>query len=79
LLWSAILTKALATLFVVFPLGLIAPISWSAVGLIWVYCVFWAFVEDQAKLAVYRHFDRSTPRHLSFLHLLKQRTFKPGQ
>ena len=79
LLWSAILTKALATLFVVFPLGLIAPISWSAVGLIWVYCVFWAFVEDQAKLAVYRHFDRSTPRHLSFLHLLKQRTFKQGQ
>ncbi|MDE1979220.1 MAG: plasma-membrane proton-efflux P-type ATPase [Betaproteobacteria bacterium] len=79
LLWSAILTKALATLFVVFPLGLIAPISWSAVGLIWVYCVFWAFVEDQAKMAVYRHFDRNTPRHLSFLHLLKQRTFKPGQ
>ncbi|MDD4886359.1 MAG: plasma-membrane proton-efflux P-type ATPase [Thiomonas sp.] len=71
LLWSAILTKALATLFVVFPMGLIAPISWSAVGLIWVYCVFWAFVEDQAKLAVYRHLDRSTPRHLSFLHLLK--------
>ncbi|WP_449370897.1 plasma-membrane proton-efflux P-type ATPase [Thiomonas sp.] len=79
LLWSAILTKALATLFVVFPMGLIAPIGWSAVGLIWVYCLFWAFVEDQAKLAVYRHFDRSAPRHRDFLHLLKQRTFKPGQ
>ncbi|MDY0329735.1 MAG: plasma-membrane proton-efflux P-type ATPase [Thiomonas sp.] len=79
LLWSAILTKALATLFVVFPMGLIAPIGWSAVGLIWVYCLFWAFVEDLAKLAVYRHFDRSAPRHRDFLHLLKQRTFKPGQ
>ncbi|MBN2691390.1 MAG: HAD-IC family P-type ATPase, partial [Burkholderiaceae bacterium] len=77
LLWSAILTKLLATLFVVFPLGLIAPIGWKAVGLIWAYCVFWAFVEDQAKLAVYRHLDRNTARHLNFLHLLKQRTVKP--
>lgn len=72
LLWSAILTKALATLFVVFPLGLIAPISWSAVGIIWVYCLFWALVEDQAKLAVYRQLDRSATRHRDFLHLLKQ-------
>ena len=77
LLWSAILTKLLATLFVVFPPGLITPIGWKAVGLIWAYCVFWAFVEDQAKLAVYRHLDRSTPRHRNFLHLLKQRIVKP--
>ncbi|MDE2342337.1 MAG: plasma-membrane proton-efflux P-type ATPase [Betaproteobacteria bacterium] len=76
LLWSAILTKALATLFVVFPMGLIAPISWSAVGLIWVYCMFWAFVEDQAKLAVYRHFDHTGSRHTDFLQFMKRRVSK---
>ncbi|CUA95677.1 plasma-membrane proton-efflux P-type ATPase [Thiomonas bhubaneswarensis] len=77
LLWSAIVTKVLATLFVVYPLGLIAPISWKAVAIIWVYCLFWAWVEDRAKLAVYRHFDREAPRHRAFLGLLKQRVFRP--
>jgi H+-transporting ATPase len=77
LLWSAIVTKALATLFVVFPLGLITPIGWKAVGIIWVYCVFWAFVEDRAKLAVYHHLEHTAPRHRDFVFLLKRRTFRP--
>jgi hypothetical protein len=29
------------------------------------------------KLAVYRHLDHSSARHLNFLHLPKQRTVKP--
>jgi H+-transporting ATPase len=29
----------------------VTPIPWSYVGLIWVYCLFWALVEDGAKLA----------------------------
>jgi len=62
LLWSAIVTKVLATLFVVFPFGLITPIGWSDVGLIWGYCIVWIFIEDWAKLAVYDHFRRSAPR-----------------
>jgi H+-transporting ATPase len=70
LLWSAIATKVLATLFVVFPLGLITPIGWGDVGLIWIYCFVWIFIEDLAKLAVYNRFRRSSPRHRSFLDTL---------
>ncbi|PCI45518.1 MAG: plasma-membrane proton-efflux P-type ATPase [Proteobacteria bacterium] len=58
LLWSAIITKILATLFVLFPFGLITPIGWFDVGLIWAYCIVWIFIEDWAKLAVYRYFNR---------------------
>jgi len=60
LLWSAIVTKILATLFVLFPFGLITPIGWSEVGLVWIYCIVWIFIEDQAKLAVYKYFRRSS-------------------
>ncbi len=71
LLWSAIVTKILATLFVVYPFGLITPISWEAVGIIWGYCLAWIFIEDLAKCAVLRHLDLSGPRHKTFLRMLK--------
>jgi H+-transporting ATPase len=73
LLWSAIVTKLLATLFVVYPIGLITPISWRSVGIIWAYCIVWLFMGDLAKLAVYRHMDMASPRHRSFLQLMKHR------
>jgi H+-transporting ATPase len=72
LLWSAVVTKLLATLLVVYPFGLLTPISWRWVGLIWAYCIAWLFLEDLAKLMVYRHHAFKTPRHLKFLNLLKQ-------
>jgi H+-transporting ATPase len=71
LLWSAIATKLVATLFVVYPLGLIASITWSNVGLIWAYCIVWIFIEDLAKLAVYRRLDMQSKRHRSFLRIVK--------
>jgi len=73
LLWSAIVTKLLATLFVVYPLGLITPISWRAVGIIWAYCIAWLFMGDAMKLLVYRHMDLAGPRHMNFLQVMKQR------
>ena len=73
LLWSAAGTKLLATLFVVYPLGLITPIGWSDVGLIWAYCITWLFIEDWAKLVVYGHLRMESPRHRNFLRLAKQR------
>ena len=73
LFWSAIVTKLLATLFVVYPLGLITPISWRSVGIIWAYCIVWLFTGDQAKLAVYRQMDMVGPRHRSFLQFVKRR------
>jgi H+-transporting ATPase len=72
LLWSAIVTKALATLFVIFPFGLITPIGWGDVGLVWVYCIVWIFIEDRAKLAVYDHLHHASPRHRSFVTTLRQ-------
>jgi H+-transporting ATPase len=71
LLWSAIITKVLATLFVVYPFGLITPIHWRAVGIIWTYCVAWLFMGDLAKLAVIRHMEMRSPRHADFLRLAK--------
>ncbi|MBE0649867.1 MAG: plasma-membrane proton-efflux P-type ATPase [Bacteroidales bacterium] len=72
LLWSAVFTKVLATLFVVYPLGLITPISWTDVAFIWAYCIFWIFVEDQAKLAMYRHLEhRGGKKHDLFFSIIK--------
>lgn len=72
LLWSAVITKILATLFVVYPFGLITPISWRSVGIIWGYCLAWIFIEDLAKLLVYHHLDLSAPHHRSFLAVIKR-------
>jgi H+-transporting ATPase len=71
LLWSAIFTKILATLFVVYPFGLITPIHWRAVGVIWAYCLVWLFMGDLVKLAVLRHINMTSPRHHNFLRVLK--------
>ncbi|GAB6909705.1 putative enzyme [Desulfosarcina cetonica] len=71
LLWSAIITKLLATLLVAFGLGLVTPISWANIGLVWAYCLVWMFIEDWAKLGVYRHMDLSKPRHRAFLRRIK--------
>ncbi len=73
LLWSAIITKLLATIFVVYPFGLITPIHWQSVGVIWAYCIVWLFMGDVAKLTVLKHLEMNSPRHTSFLYLVKQR------
>ena len=74
LFWSAIVTKLLATLFVVYPFGLITPIHWRAVGIIWAYCIAWLFMGDLAKLTVLRHLEISGRRHKTFLQVLKHYT-----
>jgi len=72
LLWSAIITKLMATLLVAFGLGLVTPIPWQSIGLIWGYCLVWIFIEDWAKLGVYRHLNLDKPQHRSFLHRIKE-------
>ena len=59
LLWSAIGTKVLVTFFVAYGFGLITPISWADIGLVWGYCLAWIFIEDLAKLFVYRRLDKA--------------------
>jgi len=63
-------TQIIAALIVGFGF-LVARIPWSYVGLIWAYCAAWAFIEDWAKLQVYRHLDLSGKRHQGFLERLR--------
>ncbi len=56
LFWSAVGTKALATLAAVYGV-LMAPISWHWALLIWGYALAWFFVNDWVKLGAYRIFD----------------------
>jgi H+-transporting ATPase len=77
MIWSAAGTKVLATLLVGFGLGLITAISWPLIAFTWAYCIAWIFVEDWAKLAVYRHLSHATAHHQRFLRSLQERLL-PG-
>ncbi len=72
LLWSAVGTKLLVTVFVAFGFGLVAPISWSIIGLVWAYCIVWVFIEDFAKLEVYKHLDLQSKWHRKYLDLVNE-------
>jgi len=71
-IWSAVGTKLAATVLVAFGFGLVAPIGWRPIGLIWAYSITWSLLTDSAKLGVYHHLEHSSPRHLGFLRRLKQ-------
>jgi H+-transporting ATPase len=72
LLWSAIGTKVLATFLVVYGIGLVTPISWATAGIVWGYALAWIFVEDWAKLQVYKHLNTSSEHHEKFLNIIKE-------
>jgi len=56
-LFGAILgTQVLAAAIVGFGF-LVAPVSWSLIGYVWIYCLFWFFIEDRAKLFLYNRLD----------------------
>jgi H+-transporting ATPase len=67
MIWSAVGTKIAATLLCVLGLGLVAPISWTAIGLVWLYSIVWSFLTDWAKVSVLRRLDLGGPRHRNFL------------
>jgi H+-transporting ATPase len=66
LLIAILATQTVAALIVGFGF-LVEPIPWSYVGLVWGYCLVWVFVEDWAKLHVYRHLALTGKRHAAFL------------
>jgi H+-transporting ATPase len=68
LVWSAILTKILATLAAVYG-WLMIPIGWHWALLIWVYAFGWFFVNDGIKLVAYRLFSASHSGLLGKLYL----------
>ncbi len=75
MIWSAIVTKVAATVVAAYGFGLIAPITWPEIALIWAYSITSSFITDLVKVQIYRHFENRTPRHRHFLHTLKRRLF----
>jgi H+-transporting ATPase len=55
----------------------VTPIPWTYIGLVWLYCIAWIFIEDAAKLIVHRHLDRVALRHRRFLDLISG-NLRPG-
>jgi H+-transporting ATPase len=71
-IWSAVATKLAATFLCAWGLGLITPIRWSEIGIVWAYSIVWSFVTDWAKVAVYRHLDLQAAHHRRFLVALRE-------
>lgn len=71
MIWTAVATKVAATLLCLYPMGLMAPITWFDVALIWGYSIVWSFVTDVAKVSIQRRFDYTAAPHRSFLKTLR--------
>ena len=72
ILLAAILgTKIVAVLIVGFGF-LMAAVPWRHIGLIWIYCLVWVFIEDWAKLHLYKHLKLGGRRHRSFVDRVQQ-------
>ncbi len=72
MIWSALVTKLAGTLLAAYGFGLITPISWPEIGLIWAYAIVWSFLTDWVKVRVYHHLGMETPRHRGFLDAVKR-------
>jgi H+-transporting ATPase len=72
MVWSAVITKLAATLLAAYGFGLITPISWPEIALIWGYSILSALVTDFVKVAVYRRLQQRSPRHQGFLSTVQQ-------
>ena len=76
LLIAILCTQAVAAAIVGFGI-LVTRIPWIYVGFIWSYCLIWLFIEDWAKLQVYRHIELSGKHHQVFLQRMWQK-LHPG-
>ncbi|HKJ82701.1 MAG TPA: plasma-membrane proton-efflux P-type ATPase [Mariprofundaceae bacterium] len=72
MIWSAIVTKLIGTLIAAYGFGIMTPIGWGDIALIWAYSIISAFVTDLVKVEVYRHINQITSSHLGFLGRIKQ-------
>jgi H+-transporting ATPase len=72
MIWSAVVTKLVGTILAAYGFGLIAPITWREIALIWGYSITWAFLTDWAKVQVYRRIGMTSRRHRNFLRTVKQ-------
>ncbi|SMF41173.1 plasma-membrane proton-efflux P-type ATPase [Desulfovibrio gilichinskyi] len=72
MVWSALGTKILGTLLAAYGFGLISPIGWKSIGLVWGYSIVWAFLTDYVKVMIYRHVDTGSSHNMSFLNKVRQ-------
>jgi len=47
----------------------VEPIGWTFVGIVWLYCLFWVFIEDWAKRILLSQMEWQGKRHRKFLDL----------
>jgi len=67
----ALVTKLAATALAAYGFGLITPISWPEIALIWGYSMFSALMTDLVKAQVYRHLQHRASRHKELLARVK--------
>ena len=72
MIWSAIVTKVIGTLIAAYGFGMMTPIGWKDIAVIWAYSIISAFITDAVKVHVEHHLDKRAPRHVDFLSQLKQ-------
>ncbi len=72
MIWSALVTKLAATLLAAYGFGLITPITWPEIALIWIYSFASALLTDWVKVQVYRHMSQETTRHRHFLERMQK-------
>lgn len=66
LLWAVLGTQAVAACIAGFG-WFVEPIGWTFVGLVWLYCLFWVFIEDWAKRILLSQMEWQGKRHRKFL------------
>ena len=71
LLIAILATQAVAAAIVGFGF-LVTRIPWIYIGMVWVYCLIWMFINDWVKRQVYHHLDASGGVHRAFLNRLQQ-------
>jgi len=79
MIWSALITKIAATLLAAYGLGLMAPISWPEIALIWGYSIASALITDWVKVQIYKHLKHRNTRHKEFLTSVQQTMCAGGQ
>ncbi|NIA01326.1 MAG: plasma-membrane proton-efflux P-type ATPase [Planctomycetia bacterium] len=72
MVWSALITKLAATVLAAYGFGLITPISWPEIALIWGYSITSALVTDLVKVQVYHHLQHRASSHRRFLARIRQ-------
>ncbi len=66
MIWSALITKIAATVLAAYGFGLITPITWPEIALIWGYSICSAMLTDVVKVQTYRHLQNSGAKHTRF-------------